>query len=103
MNYKRPPTSTSTGGPSLLQASIRVFPNPATNLATFEIEGLERGRYFLNLINTMGQKVDSREFTPIGNQIRLNLDVSTLPQGIYMYSLRNERGRTITTKILQVH
>jgi hypothetical protein len=103
MEYKQPTTSTSTGGPSLAQASIRVYPNPATDLATFEIEGLERGRYFLNLINTMGQKVDSREFTPFGNQTRLNLDVSGLPQGMYMYSLRNERGRTITTKILQVH
>lgn len=103
MNYKRPPTSTSTGGPSLARASIRVFPNPATDLATFEIEGLERGRYYLNLINTMGQKVASREFTPLGNQTRLNLDVSALPAGMYMYSLRNERGRTITTKILQVH
>ncbi|WP_020567541.1 T9SS type A sorting domain-containing protein [Neolewinella persica] len=103
MEYKQPTTSTSTGGPALLQASIRVFPNPATDLATFEIEGLERGRYFLSLVNTMGQKVKSREFTPLGNQTRLNLDVSALPQGMYMYSLRNERGRTIATKILRVH
>jgi hypothetical protein len=103
MEYKQPTTSTSTGGPGLLQASIRVFPNPASDLATFEIEGLERGHYYLNLINTMGQKVGSKEFTPIGNQTRLNLDVSGLPQGMYMYRLRNERGRTITTKILQVH
>lgn len=103
MSYKRPPTSTSTGGPSISQASVRVFPNPARDLATFEIEGLERGRYYLNLINMMGQQVDSKEFSPLGNQTRLNLDVSALPQGSYMYSLRNERGRTISTKILKVY
>jgi hypothetical protein len=102
MEYKQLTTSTSTGGPRLSQASIRVFPNPVSDLATFEIEGLERGRYFLNLVNMMGQKVRSKEFTPLGNQTRLNLDVSGLPQGIYLYSLRNERGRTITTKKLQV-
>ena len=102
MTYKRKQATVSTGGPGVQQARIRVFPNPATNLATFEIEGLERGRYLLSLTNIMGQLMDQQEFTPIGNQTRINLEVSDLPAGIYLYSLRNERGRTITTKRLQV-
>jgi len=102
MVYKRKTNTVSTGGPGLQQASIRVFPNPATSLATFEIEGLERGRYVLTLSNIMGQRMDQQSFSPIGNQTRINLDVSGLPAGIYLYSLRNERGRTITTKKLQV-
>ncbi len=102
MIYKRKTNTTSTGGPGVQQASIRVFPNPATSLATFEIEGLERGRYVLTLNNIMGQRIDQQSFSPIGNQTRINLDVSRLPAGIYLYNLRNERGRTITTRKLQV-
>lgn len=102
MTYKRKQAIVSTGGPGVQQARIRVFPNPATSLATFEIEGLERGRYLLSLTNIMGQQMDQQSFSPIGNQTRINLDVSNLPAGIYLYNLRNERGRTITTKKLQV-
>ncbi len=102
MTYKRTEVATSLGGPAFTQATIRVFPNPATDLATFEIEGLERGQYYLTLINMLGQKVDTRSFSPIGNQTRLSLDVSALPQGTYFYNLRNERGRTVATKRLQV-
>lgn len=102
MTYKRKTNTTSTGGPGFTQARIRVFPNPAINLATFEMEGLERGRYVLSLTNIMGQQMQQREFSPIGNQTRLNLDVSGLPAGLYLYNLRNERGRTITTRKLRV-
>lgn len=102
MTYKRKQAIVSTGGPGLQQARIRVFPNPAINLATFEIEGLERGTYELTLNNILGGRMEQRSFSPIGNQTRISLDVSRLPAGIYLYNLRNERGRTITTRKLQV-
>lgn len=102
MTYKRAETSTSTGGPGIRQARVRVFPNPATDLATFEVDGLTPGNYSLQLIDMVGRRVARRNFSPLGNQTRLNLDVSDLPTGLYLYTLRNERGRTITTKRLQV-
>lgn len=102
MTYKRAQTSTSTGGPGQRQAQVRVFPNPATALATFEIEGLSPGNYTLQLVDMVGRRMATREFSPLGDQTRLNLDVSNLRAGIYLYTLRNERGRTITTKKLQV-
>ncbi|MGK0334621.1 MAG: hypothetical protein ACI974_001444 [Paraglaciecola sp.] len=46
--------------------------------------------------------MESRTFSPIGDQTRLNVNVSTLPKGLYLYSLRNSLGRTITTKRLIV-
>ena len=102
MIYKRAETSTSTGGPGLRQAQVRVSPNPASSVATFAIEGLSPGNYTLQLIDMVGRRVATREFTPLGDQTRLTLDVSTLRAGLYLYTLRNERGRTITTKRLQV-
>lgn len=102
MNYKRAQTTTSVGGPSFTQAKVKVYPNPASSLATFEMEGLERGTYTLTLIDMTGRRVATREFTPLGNLTRLNLDVSQLPGGLYLYSLRNERGRMVATRRLQV-
>ncbi|MEL7159618.1 MAG: T9SS type A sorting domain-containing protein [Bacteroidota bacterium] len=103
MFYKRAQETTSVGGPGLAQARIKVYPNPATELATFEMSGLERGKYVLSLFDGLGRRVADREFSPLGDLTRLNLDVSALPQGLYLYSLRNERGRTLTTKRLHVH
>ena len=102
VNYKRTERATSTDGPQFRQARVKVYPNPATELATFEIEGLSRGEYHLTLTNGLGQRVDQRTFSPLGDQTRVSLDVSRLPQGAYIYSLRNERGRTVAAKRLIV-
>lgn len=102
MTYKRAQQSTSTGGPGVVQARVQVYPNPATDLATFEIEGLTPGQYALHLVNVSGRRIAMREFTPFGNQTRLSLDVSELPAGLYLYSVINEQGKRIVTKKLQV-
>jgi hypothetical protein len=102
MEYKRAQTSTSTEGPAISQAQVTVFPNPATDLATFEVEGLVQGDYTLQVIDMAGRKVASRKFSPVGDQTRLTIDVSDLRSGIYLYSVRNERGRIIVTKRLKV-
>lgn len=102
MLYKRAEQSTSTGGPGVQQAQVMVFPNPARDFTTFEIEGLSPGNYSLQLVNMTGKEIATREFSPFGNQTRLNLDVSDLPAGLYLYSVRNAQGRRIVTKKLQV-
>lgn len=102
MDYRRRQRPVSTGGPGLRQAQVKVYPNPASQLATFEFSGLERGDYVLSLYNVYGSMMESRSFSPIGDQTRLNVDVSTLPKGLYLYSLSNSLGRTITTKRLVV-
>ena len=102
MDYRRRQRPVSTGGPGLRQAQVKVYPNPASELATFEFTGLERGSYTLSLYSVNGSMMESRTFSPIGDQTRLNVNVSTLPKGLYLYSLRNSLGRTITTKRLIV-
>lgn len=102
MLYKRDEQSTSTDGPGLLPAQVKLYPNPATNLATFEIEGLAGGNYTLQLIDMTGRQVTHHTFSPFGNQTRLHLDVSDLQAGLYLYSLRNEQGVRIVTKRLRV-
>jgi hypothetical protein len=101
-NFKRAQQSTSTRGPNVSRASLRVFPNPATDWATFEMSDLDAGEYTLSLMNTLGRVIQKRQFSPVGKQVALRLDVSHLPAGMYLYSLRNERGRVMATKKLLV-
>jgi len=102
MDFRRRQRPVSTDGPGLRQERIKVYPNPASQLATFEFTGLERGDYTLALYNVNGSMVDTRSFSPLGDQTRINVDVSALPKGLYLYNLRNSLGRTITTKRLIV-
>lgn len=102
MDYRRRQRPVSTGGPGLRQAQVKVYPNPASQLATFEFIGLERGDYTLSVYNMAGSMIKSRTFSPIGDLTSLNVDVTALPKGIYLYNLRNSLGRTITTKRLIV-
>ncbi|TXF89674.1 T9SS type A sorting domain-containing protein [Neolewinella aurantiaca] len=102
MDFRRRPRTVSTEGPGLQQAQVKVYPNPASQLATFEFTGLDRGEYTLSLFNMNGRMVESRTFSPIGDQTRLNVEVTDLPKGLYLYNLRNALGRTITTKRLVV-
>lgn len=102
MDFRRRQRPVSTDGPGARQEQVKVYPNPASELATFEFTGLERGEYTLALYNVNGSMVASRNFSPLGNQTRLNVEVSALPKGMYLYNLRNALGRTITTKRLIV-
>lgn len=102
MTFKRAQTSTSTRGPSVARAQVRLYPNPAANVVTLEVEGLRAGRYHLDLISMTGRRVAQRQFSPRGNLSRLTLDLGGLPNGLYLYSLRDDLGRIVTTKKLQV-
>ena len=102
MRYKRTPQSTSTRGPGLTQAEIKLYPNPATALVNYEVSKLARGRYQLAVVNMLGQRVVRREFNAFGDQTRLTLDLGGLRGGQYLVSLTNERGRIISTRKLLV-
>ncbi|CAH1001529.1 hypothetical protein LEM8419_02432 [Neolewinella maritima] len=93
----------SVRGPRLAQAQVSVYPNPARNLTTFEVDGLEPGTYTLRVVNMLGREVITQQLVPAGAQARTEVDVSRLPRGPYIYSLTNERGRILTTRRLLVN
>ena len=100
--YKRPLQSTSTGGPLLSRARVNLYPNPAHDYVNYELAGLTRGRYVVAVVNMLGQRVMRRDFTAIGDQTRLTLDLHGLRGGQYLVSLTNERGRIVSTRKLLV-
>ena len=103
MQYKSGDTSTSIDGAAVDHARVNLYPNPASDFTNFEISGLGGGRYQVRVHNVLGRQVYRREFSAIGNQTQLLLDVSQLSGGLYFISLRNPQGRILTTRRLKVN
>ena len=102
MTFIQADSVNSTRGPNLFQARVDVYPNPAFGRTTFEVRGLDPGVYTLRLVNVLGRKVSTTQFTPVGDRTQVDVDLSGLPRGTYLYSLTNERGRILTTRRLLV-
>ena len=102
MRFISADVTNSTNAPILTQAQVKVYPNPARNTATFEVTGLEAGDYRLRVVNVLGREVAQSIVPASGGAAKVDLDVSALPRGTYLYSLSNERGRILTTRRLLV-
>lgn len=102
MTYARGDATNSTGGPFLRQAIISVYPNPAHDLTTFDVSGLEAGEYTISVFNVLGRRVAGTRFAPAAGVARVPVELGNLPRGTYLYSLINERGRILTTRRVMV-
>lgn len=77
---------------------LSIFPNPFTNNATisFTVEGLERTT--IEVINTIGQNVQSFDLgTVTGNQL-VQFDATELPAGFYLVSITSGKN-TVTSRV----
>ena len=77
---------------------LSIFPNPFTNNATisFNVEGLERTT--IEVINTIGQNVQSFDLgTVTGNQL-VQLDATEFPAGFYLVSISSGKN-TVTSRV----
>lgn len=80
---------------------VYAFPNPAIVNVRFEFANLPPGEYQLAIYNILGVKVWTRRYFINGPRTE-KIDISSLRKGTYLYSLTNERGKTITTRRLMV-
>ncbi|MFH0756503.1 MAG: T9SS type A sorting domain-containing protein [Bacteroidota bacterium] len=74
----------------------RVFPNPATNLVTVEME-MEDGEAAMEVLSLTGQVVIRQEAYPSGGLLKESIDVSGLARGMYMLRINQ---RTLNTRIV---
>jgi hypothetical protein len=75
----------------------KVFPNPASNLLTFEFDKIITGE--LVLMNQLGQIVAK---SSIDGQSNIQLNISNLPTGVYLYHSINNSGELLSSgKILK--
>lgn len=70
-----------------LQRELNIYPNPSSGLVTLSRTG--KAAFALQLHNAMGQLVH----TATGQQTSVLVDVSHLPEGIYLLTLEDESGR----------
>ena len=71
--------------------SMRVWPNPAQSHLTMELHSLKEGSTALRLTNMQGQTVWSQQ----AQQGRLRLDVSGLPNGMYLLQCGDRVKRVV--------
>jgi len=75
---------------------LRIFPNPTTGILTFDW-GSAKVSTHLTIHNVVGQVMKEEEIT---NSSRRDVDMSELPPGNYIVSLRGEDGSVSTHKVL---
>lgn len=95
-------TVTSTRDlPELVNAKLKVYPNPMQEQATVEI-GLEQSaqQVQLSLLNLHGQVLQTQQFDNV-QDIRTQLDVSDLPIGTYVLRLLTEQGFKASRLVIQ--
>ena len=64
---------------------ISIYPNPANTNITIEYSFDDNADASISLINILGSKVLEQKI--IGSNHKMNLDISNLPNGIYVYSI----------------
>ena len=101
VEYKDNGVSTSiryvdTGRPDIL-----AYPNPAIDDVMFEFFNLPASTYTIKIYNILGVVIWEKKHYISGNRtIKVNLN--HLRKGTYLYSLVNEKGKTISTKRLMI-
>jgi len=72
--------------------STKAYPNPVSNLLSFEFEELVTGE--LVLINQLGQIVANKSINRLNN---VQLSTSGLPIGVYVYRATNSAGELLSS------
>lgn len=81
------------------KADLLAYPNPAIEDVRFEFLNLPKGKYTLTIYHILGVEVWSKDYL-INADKTIKVDLTDFRKGTYLYSLSNEKGKTITTKRL---
>ena len=90
---------TATLDARLAGISINVYPNPSRGQVTVQLNQKAGADYKLRLNNIIGQEIRTVALRPELTAAGLPLDLSSLPLGVYFYTLLVD-GKAITTKRL---
>ena len=76
-------------------ALLKAYPNPATNVLTVETAETEGS---VVIYNIMGDKVSTID---LDGRNSIQVDVSALPSGIYLYGVRSSNGQSAMKKFVK--
>lgn len=78
-------------------SKISAFPNPATSSVQFSFDNSELNNSRLVIYNAVGKEALSIH---ADNTDMLNVDISNLPKGVYLYRLEGESKMSKTSKLI---
>ncbi len=79
---------------------LNIFPNPTSAILNLEFENLSSKLTSLCLQNMLGIKVLCAENIQLFADNKMNLDLSTLPEGMYILQVVYENGTTQSQKVV---
>ena len=85
----------------VLMSSLKIYPNPITNVLNVEFPPDRKAIYFVELDRIDGSMIDISSIQPNSQQSVVSFDVSSLQQGIYLLRIDSSKGIFIE-KILKV-
>ena len=91
--------ATATEDARLTALALTLYPNPSRGYVTVQLRQKPGPRYQLRLNNLIGQEIRSVALRPDLSAAGLPLDLSSLPGGLYFYSLLVD-GKVASTKRL---
>jgi hypothetical protein len=80
-------------------SSIHVYPNPARETAKLQINSLNTYETNVMLYNSLGDLVITKPVSVKEGKNSINMDISSLPVGIYFISMKSGTG-TLTKKLI---
>jgi hypothetical protein len=89
---------TSTNDLVYLKDAIELSPNPATDHITVQLNEVEGNTFSARIINASGQLVENKTLEGKDNH---QLNVSQLPNGLYILSVQGKRWQSVKKFIVQ--
>lgn len=80
-------TAPATARTTMTTPHVDVFPNPASSRLSMRIQNMPEGEQELHIFNLMGQRLLHQTLSIQGREEQINLNISDLPPGTYMYRL----------------
>lgn len=84
------------------EATVIVYPNPSSDIVYLEGKVKEAGELNLILTDLTGKQILTKAVTVQGDYFKENVNVQSLPVGIYQLQIANEVGELILTEKITV-
>lgn len=81
---------------------IEVFPNPAQQLVSFELDNQSSGKLQYELMDVQGKKISGKELNITSGKTKETIDVSNLAGGLYLLKIIITQGKETFTQTSKI-